>query len=88
MTTRFQKLHITSRLIFAYSLQRSQIPIKTLFCQFNSLFANTEMYEAINKLRNYHIIYANFIHEYGVNFHELYMHRWCLHGPINFYHSF
>ena len=18
----------------------------------------------------------------------LYMHRWCLHGPINFYHSF
>ena len=30
------------------------------------------MYEAINKLRNYRIIYANFIHEYGVNFHELY----------------
>ena len=29
------------------------------------------MYEAINKLRNYRIIYANFIHEYGVNFHEL-----------------
>ena len=29
------------------------------------------MYEAINKLRNYHIIYANFIHEYGINFHEL-----------------
>ena len=28
------------------------------------------MYEAINKLRNYRIIYANFIHEYGVNFHE------------------
>ena len=54
MTTRFQKLHITSRLISAY------------------LFANTEMYEAINKLRNYSIIYANFIHEYGVKFHELY----------------
>ena len=30
------------------------------------------MYEAINKQRNYHIIYANFIHEYGVNFYELY----------------
>ena len=67
MTTRFQKLHITSRLISAYSFKRSQIPIKTLY----SLFANTEMYEAINKLRNYRIIYANFIHEYGVNFHEL-----------------
>ena len=73
MTTRFQKLHITSRLISAYLLQCSQIPINTLFCQFNSLFANTEMYEAINKLRNYRIIYANFIHEYEVNFHELYM---------------
>ena len=73
MTTRFQKLHITSRLISAYLLQCSQIPIDTLFCRFNSLFANTEMYEAINKLRNYSIIYANFIHEYGVNFHELYM---------------
>ena len=72
MTTRFQKLHFTSRLISAYLLQCSQIPINTLFCQFNSLFANTEMYEAINKLRNYRIIYANFIHEYGVNFHELY----------------
>ena len=71
MTTRFQKLHMTSRLISAYLLQHSQIPINTLFCQFNSLFANTEMYEAINKLRNYRIIYANFIHEYGVNFHEL-----------------
>ena len=68
MTTRFQKLHITSQLISAYFLQCSQIP----FCQFNSLFANTEMYEAINKLRNYRIIYPNFIHEYGVNFHELY----------------
>ena len=42
-----------------------------VFCQFNSLFANTEMYEAINKLCIYRIIYANFIHEYGVNFHEL-----------------
>ena len=73
MTTRFQKLHITSQLISAYLLQRSQIPINTLVCQFNSLFANTEMYEAINKLRNYRIIYANFIHEYGVNFHELYL---------------
>ena len=73
MTTRFQKLHLTSRLISAYLLQRSQIPINTLFCQFNSLFANTEMYEAINKLRNYRIIYANFIHEYGVNFHEPYI---------------
>ena len=72
MTTKFQKLHITSRLISVYLLQCSQIPINTLFCQFNSLFANTEMYEAINKLRNYRIIYANFIHEYGVNFHELY----------------
>ena len=61
MTTRFQKLHITSRLISANLLQCSQIPIKTLFYQFNSLYANTEMYEAINKLRNYHIIYANFI---------------------------
>ena len=29
------------------------------------------MYEAINKLRNYRIIHANFIHEYKVNFHEL-----------------
>ena len=29
------------------------------------------MYEAINKLRNYRVIYANFIHKYGVNFHEL-----------------
>ena len=73
MTTRFQKLHITSRLISAYLLQCSQIPINTLFCQFNSLFANTETYEANNKLRNYRIIYANFIHEYGVNFHELYL---------------
>ena len=73
MTTRFQKLHITSRLISAYLLQCSQIPINTLFRQFNSLFANTEMYEAINKLRNYRIIYANFIHEYGVNFHEQYV---------------
>ena len=72
MTTRFRKLHITSRLISAYLLQCSQIPINTLFCQFISLFANTEKYEAINKLRNYRIIYANFIHEYGVNFHELY----------------
>ena len=71
MTTRFQKLHITSRLI-SYLLQCSQIPINSLFCQFNSLFANTEMYETINKLRKYRIIYANFIHEYGVNFHELY----------------
>ena len=71
MTTRFQKLHITSRLISAYLLKRSQIPIITLFGQFNSLFANTEMYEAINKLLNYRIIYANFIHEYGFNFHEL-----------------
>ena len=71
MTTRFQKPHITSWLISAYLLQCSQIPIKTLFCQFNSLFANTGMYEAINKLRNYSLIYANFIHEYGVNFHEL-----------------
>ena len=73
MTTRFQKLHITSRLISAYLLQSSQIPINTLFCQFNSLFANTEMYEAINKLRNYRIICANFIHEYRVNFHERYI---------------
>ena len=72
MTTRVHKLHITSGLISAYLLQCSQIPINTLFCQFNSLFANTEMYEAINKLRNYRIIHANFIHEYGVNFHELY----------------
>ena len=38
--------------------------------------ANTEMYEAIIKLRNYRIIYANFIHEYGVNFHELYIKVW------------
>ena len=30
-----------------------------------------EMYEAINKLRIYRIIYANFIHEYGVNFPQL-----------------
>ena len=67
MTTRFQKLHITSRLI----AECSQIPINALFCQFNSLFANTEMYEAITNLRNYRIIYVNFIHEYGVNFHEL-----------------
>ena len=22
------------------------------------------------------------------NIRILYMHRWCLHGPINFYHSF
>ena len=73
MTTRFQKVDTTSRLISAYLLQCSQIPINTLICQFNSLFANTEMYEAINKLRNYRIIYANFIHEYGVNFHELYI---------------
>ena len=73
MTTTFQKLHITSRLISAYLLQCSQIPINTLFCQFNNLFANTEMHKAINKLRNYRIIYANFIHEYGVNFHELYL---------------
>ena len=73
MTTWSQKLHITSRLISVYLLQRSQIPINTLLCQFNSLFANTKMYEAINKLRNYRIIYANFIHEYGVNFHELYL---------------
>ena len=50
MTTRFQKLHITSRLISAYLLQCSQIPINALFCRFISLFANTEMYEAINKL--------------------------------------
>ena len=28
------------------------------------------MYEAINKLRNYRMIYSNFTHEYGVNFHE------------------
>ena len=34
MTTRFQKLHITSRLISAYLLQCSQIPIDTWFCQF------------------------------------------------------
>ena len=74
MITRFQNLHITSRLISAYFLHCSQIPINTLFCQFNSLLSNTEMYEAINKLRNYRIIYANFIHEYGVNFHELYLH--------------
>ena len=73
MTTRFQKLHITSRLISAYLLQCSQIPINTLFCQFNYLFTNTEMYEGINKLRNYRITYANFIREYGVNFHELYL---------------
>ena len=73
MTTRFQKLHITSRLISAYLLQRSQIPINTLFCQFKTLFAYTEIYEAINKLCNYRIIYAKFIHEYGVNFHELYL---------------
>ena len=72
MTTRFQKLHITSRPISAYLLQCSQIPINALFCQFKSLFANTEMYEAIDKLRNYRIIYVNFIHEYGINFHELY----------------
>ena len=72
MTTRFQKLRITSRLISAYLLQCSQIPINTLFCPFNSLFTITEMYEAINKLLNYSIIYANFIHEYGFNFHELY----------------
>ena len=71
MTTRFQKLHITSWLMSAYFMQCSQIPINALFCQFNSLFANTEMYEAINKLRNYRIIYVNFIHEYGGNFHEL-----------------
>ena len=44
-----------------------------MFCQFNSLFANTETYEAINKLLIYRIIYANFIHEYGINFHELYL---------------
>ena len=31
------------------------------------------MYEAINKLCNYRIIYANFIYEYGINFHELYL---------------
>ena len=68
MITRFQKLHITSQLISAYLLQCSQIPINTFFCQFNSLFANTEMYEAINKLRKYRIIYANFIHEYGLIF--------------------
>ena len=73
MTPRFQKLHITSRLISDYLLHCSQIPIYTLFCQLNSLFANTEMHEAINKLRNYRIIYAIFIHEYGVNFHELYI---------------
>ena len=73
MTTRFQKIHITSRLISAYLLQCSQIPINTLFCQFYSLFPDTEMYEAINKLRNYRINYANLIHEYGVNFHELYI---------------
>ena len=78
MTTRFQKLHITSRLISAYLLQCSKIPINTLFCQFNSLFANTEMHEAINKLRNYCIIYANCIHEYGVNFHELYVMFSCV----------
>ena len=54
MTTRFQKLHITYRLISAYLLQCPQIPINTLFCQLNSsLFTNTEMYEAINNLRNY-----------------------------------
>ena len=74
MTTRFQKLHITSPLISAYLLQCSQIPINTLFCQFKSLFANTKMYEAINKLHNYRIIFANFVHEYGANFHELYLH--------------
>ena len=72
MTTRLQKLHITSRLISAYLLHCSQTPINTLFYQFNSLFANTKMYKAINKLRYNRIIYANFIHEYGVNFHELY----------------
>ena len=66
MTARFQK---TTHYLWLIS----QIPINTLFCQFYSLFANTEMYEAINKLRNYRIIYANCIHEYGVNFHELYV---------------
>ena len=77
MTTRFRNPfrsrthdHKISKtwLISAFLLQRSQIPINTLVCQFNSLFANTEMYEAINKLRNYRIIYANFIHEYGLIF--------------------
>ena len=68
---KISKPHITSQLFPAYLLQFSQIPINTLFRQFNSLFANTEMYEAINKLHNYRIIHANFIHEYGVDFHEL-----------------
>ena len=65
MTTKFDKLHITSRLISMLSTTN-----KYLFCQFNSLFANTEMYEAIYKLRNYRVNYANFIHKYGV-FHKL-----------------
>ena len=48
------------------------------------------MYEAINKLRNYRIIYANFIHEYGVNFHELYTYSFFF-GRImylNIFHQF
>ena len=68
MTTRLKNLHCLSANLFLLSA----IPINTLFCQINFLFENTEMYEAINKLHNYRIIYANFIHEYGVNFHELY----------------
>ena len=71
MTHKISKTTHYLSLISAYLLQCSQIPINTLFCRFNSLFANTEMYEAINKLRNYRLIYTNFIHEYGVNFHEL-----------------
>ena len=68
MITRFQKLYITSWLISAYLLLCSQIPINTLFCQFNSLFVNTEMYEAINKLRNYRKIYANLFMSTGLIF--------------------
>ena len=68
--THDHKIYKTTHYLSA-NLCCSQIPINTLFCQFNSLFANTETYEAINKLHNYRIMYANFIHEYGVNFHEL-----------------
>ena len=67
MTTRFRKLLISAYTCTCYT------NINTLFCQFNSLFANTKMYEAIYKLSNYRIIHANFIHEYGVNFNELYL---------------
>ena len=76
MITRFQKTthYLLANLCLLAAMLSNTNKYFVLSIQFPlRKDANTEMYEAFNKLRNYQLIYANFIHEYGVNFHELYL---------------